>query len=209
MLGKRSCSHEHCQTISTALLNITFPSEMHRELRSIKYAMFWKGVEFGYFLNYAGLVVLKPHLPNELFNQYVLLFCAITALSSNVYKTKWKVAGQLLDEFVNDFETLYGERYISCNDHNLLHVVEEVEHMESLWSISTNILENYLQFLKRLLRSGWKNLEQAINRLHEMDELNMKYASTLCNNNYPTARCAKRSKTSQTQTANIFHSPCL
>ncbi|XP_061501497.1 uncharacterized protein LOC133391394 [Anopheles gambiae] len=127
-LGKRAWSQEQCQKISAALLKINLPSEMHRKLRSIKYANFWKGVEFGYFLNYAGLVVLKPHLPNELFNHFMLLFCAVTLLSSNVYKTKWKVAGQLLDKFVKDFETLYGERYISSNVHNLRHVLEEVEH---------------------------------------------------------------------------------
>uniref|UniRef100_A0A182I5E3 Uncharacterized protein n=1 Tax=Anopheles arabiensis TaxID=7173 RepID=A0A182I5E3_ANOAR len=103
-------------------------------------------------------------------------------------KTKWKVAGQLLDKFVKDFETLYGERYISSNVHNLRHVLEEVEHFESFWSISTYVFENYLQFLKRLLRSGWKNLEQAINRLCEMDEMNMQHASTQSNSNYPTVK---------------------
>ncbi|KFB47168.1 AGAP002950-PA-like protein [Anopheles sinensis] len=72
----------------------------------------------------------------------------------------------MLDKFVDDFATVYGKRYMSSNVHNLQHVFEEVLRFGPLPTISSYPFENELQHLKRLLRTGWKNLEQAINRFH-------------------------------------------
>ena len=79
-------------------------TEMHRKLRSIKYANFWKGVEFGYFLNYAGLVVLKPHLPNELYNQHknVAILCCNTAFVKRLQdkvEDSWATSRQICERF--------------------------------------------------------------------------------------------------------------
>lgn len=79
------------------------PSELHRKIRPIKQAHFWKGSDSVPFLHYAGFIVLKPHLPDREYRHYMLLFCAVTLLSSSVYREKWGFAGELLNKFVEDF----------------------------------------------------------------------------------------------------------
>ena len=60
---------------------------------------------------------------------------------------------------------------MSSNVHNLLHATEEVMDLGTLHETSTFDFENALQGKTRMLRSGYKNLEQVINRLSELDNL--------------------------------------
>ncbi|XP_049293420.1 uncharacterized protein LOC125769051 [Anopheles funestus] len=182
-LGKKAWSLEQCEQISNVFAKIKLPSEMHRKLRSLKFLKFWKGVEFSYFLHYAGFVVLKSHLNDQMYSHFMLLFCAVTILSSTVYKDKWVLAGQLLDKFIQQYANIYGERYITSNVHNLHHVYDDVVRFGPLPSISTYPFENHLQVLKGMIRSGWKNLEQAINRISEKDDFNI--PRTTSNMKYP------------------------
>lgn len=172
-LGRKRLTDVQIDQICAALQQIPLPSEIHRKIRPLKYAHYWKGSESATFLNYVGFVVLKPHLPDDVYKHYMLLFCAVTLLSSNVYKDKWQLAGQLLDKFVADYGKVYHEKYIGSNVHNLQHVYEEVQKLGPLPSISTYPFENHLYHLKKLLRSGWKELQQAINRLTELDEFHV------------------------------------
>uniref|UniRef100_A0A182PWP3 Transposase domain-containing protein n=1 Tax=Anopheles epiroticus TaxID=199890 RepID=A0A182PWP3_9DIPT len=169
-LGKQRWTTKQCLQISEDLAKIKLPSEIHRKIRPVSQAHFWKGSESASFLHYAGFVVMESHLPDREYRHYMLLFCAVTLLSSSVYKEKWRLAGQLLNKFIEDFASVYGERYISSNVHILQHLFEEVERFGPLSSFSTYPFENQLQHLKKLLRSGWKELEQAINRLLEYEE---------------------------------------
>ncbi|XP_058125653.1 uncharacterized protein LOC131285520 [Anopheles ziemanni] len=129
-LGKVRWSTSQCSQISKALGNIKLPAEIHRPLRPVVYAGKWKGSEFASFLHYASIVVLKEHLPQECYQHFLLLFCAVTILSSRVYRPMWSLAGQMLERFVTQYSHVYGERYIGSNVHNLQHVYEEVARLE-------------------------------------------------------------------------------
>ncbi|XP_050070474.1 uncharacterized protein LOC126558490 [Anopheles maculipalpis] len=172
-LGRKRWSPRQLTQISEQLEKIQLPTEIHRKLRSIKYLHYWKASECASFLHYASIVILKDRLPTDIYNHFMLLFCAVTLLSSTIYKDKWQFAGQFLDRFVQDFDKVYGERYMSSNVHNLQHMYDEVQRFGSLSSISTYPFENQLQHLKRTLRSGFRNLEQAINRISECDEFHL------------------------------------
>ncbi|XP_061508321.1 uncharacterized protein LOC133392261 [Anopheles gambiae] len=187
-LGIKAWNKQQIELIDKALDKIRQPSEVHRKQRPIKYIKYWKASECAFFLHYPAIAVLKDHLPQNVYKHFLLLFCAITILSTRVYKQKWPLAGQLLDKFVADFPTVYNERYMTSNIHNLQHVFEDVDRFGPLSEISTYPFENMLQYLKNLLRSGWKNLEQAINRLSELDEFEMPMERS--NVKYPTI-CTK------------------
>lgn len=45
--------------ISEYLVNVKFPSEIHRQMRSLEFVSLWKGLEYRNFLNYVGIVLLK------------------------------------------------------------------------------------------------------------------------------------------------------
>uniref|UniRef100_A0A182S0A4 Uncharacterized protein n=1 Tax=Anopheles funestus TaxID=62324 RepID=A0A182S0A4_ANOFN len=132
---------------SELLEKISLPIEIHRKLR------YWKGSECASFLHYASIVILKQHLPESMYIHFMLLFCAVTLFSSAVYEDKWQFAGQTMRKFT-----------------------VKVQRFRSLSSISTYPFENQLQHLKKSLRSGWKNLEQAVNRLSEYEEFNLSKA---------------------------------
>uniref|UniRef100_A0A182XQ09 Transposase domain-containing protein n=1 Tax=Anopheles quadriannulatus TaxID=34691 RepID=A0A182XQ09_ANOQN len=112
-----------CDSVSEHLVGIELPSEIHRRFRRLDELKNWKGTELASFLHYAGLVVLKV-LPSEAYEHFLLLFCAVTMLSSNEFKKNWHVAGKMLETFVIQYGQIYGEQYLTSNVHNLLHVLD-------------------------------------------------------------------------------------
>uniref|UniRef100_A0A182W806 Uncharacterized protein n=1 Tax=Anopheles minimus TaxID=112268 RepID=A0A182W806_9DIPT len=153
--------------ISMFLENMQLPSEIHRQLRSLKYLHYWKGTELRTFLHYASIVILKDRIPDYMYKHFMLFFCAITLLSSYAYEQHWELAGQMLDTFVNEFGDIYDKSIVSSNVHNIQHVYDEVCRFGPLEEISSYPFENHLQRIKRLLRSGSRSLEQVVNRLTE------------------------------------------
>lgn len=183
-------SSQQTEKLSQILYGIQLPSEIHRKLRGMDHLSYWKASEFSSFLHYASIVALKDFLPTDNYNHFLLLFCSITMLSSNNYKSNWHVARKMLEKFVIDYMELYGEQYLTSNVHNVQHIVDEVERFGPLSTTSAYPFENALQRIKHLLRSGWKSLEQAINRLSEINareyytiQKSKKYQS-----NYPCVR---------------------
>ncbi|XP_055590709.1 uncharacterized protein LOC129742793, partial [Uranotaenia lowii] len=182
--------------MSDMLIAVKLPSEIHRKLRGMDHLAFWKASEFSSFLHYASIVVLKDFLPVDNYNHFLLLFCSITMLSSNHYKSNWTVARKMLQTFVSQYMELYGEQFLTSNVHNLIHIVDEVERFGPLSTISAYPFENALQRIKHLLRSGWKTLEQVINRLSEINssEYYTRKPSKTLNQNFPNIRTCGKAK---------------
>ncbi|XP_041771512.1 uncharacterized protein LOC121593323 isoform X1 [Anopheles merus] len=99
--------------ISELLQRIKLPSEIHRPFRGLNVLKYWKATEFSSFLHYAGIVVLKDVLPDYVYNHFLLLFCSITMLSTNVYKNNWHVANEMLKEFVVQYSNVYGDKFLT------------------------------------------------------------------------------------------------
>lgn len=156
------------EQMSSILINIKLPCEIHRKLRGLDCLAFWKGSEFSTFLHYAGIIVVRQFLPEQHYEHFLLLFCSATLLSSEVYRHNWPVAEQMLEEFIKKWIEIYGEQYITSNVHNMQHITHEVERFGVLDSISAYPFENALQKMKHLLRHGSKSLSQVVKRLSEV-----------------------------------------
>ncbi|XP_055527882.1 uncharacterized protein LOC129720425 [Wyeomyia smithii] len=165
---KTKLSSQQINQISTMLQDIELPSEIHRKFRGLDCLSFWKGSELNSFLHYASIVVMKEFLPIDAYQHFLLFFCSITMLTSEAYKSNWQVSEKMIEKFVSEYMVIYGEQYVTSNVHNLLNIVDEAEVFGPLHTTSAYPFENALQRIKNLLRSGYRSLEQAVNRLSEI-----------------------------------------
>uniref|UniRef100_A0A182PUJ5 Uncharacterized protein n=1 Tax=Anopheles epiroticus TaxID=199890 RepID=A0A182PUJ5_9DIPT len=142
--------------------------KVNRPLRSFCLAHFWKATECWSFLLYVSIAVLKDLMFCDEYNHYLLYFCSVTIFSLSSHKQLWPLAEKILYYFVKDFPQNYGRSHMTSNVHNLQHVSEYVAKFEQLDRFSAYRFENYLQILKRHVRSGTRIVAQVATRMQEI-----------------------------------------
>ncbi|XP_011298410.1 uncharacterized protein [Fopius arisanus] len=169
--SKRRLSYSGKILLSDYLVKIQkqIPCEFHRTTRALVEVDRFKAVEFKFILLYAGPVILRNVLNEDLYKHFLLLHTACRILCS---KTRALIdcqnANNLLRKFVILMPQLYGEASIIGNVHNLCHLANDVQVMKcSISNITAFPFENALGQIKKLLRSGKRALAQACRRLHE------------------------------------------
>lgn len=65
------------------------------------------------------------------------------------------------------FKHLYGKEFVTLNVHSLIHLARDVKLYGPLDSFRAFDFENYMQFLKKILRKRAKPLQQLHRRLKE------------------------------------------
>ena len=158
-------------TISRFLIFLAnyIPSEFSRKSRSLAELARWKATELREFLLYTGSIVLKNVLPKRLYEHFLLFHVAVKLLVAQNFCQEFNdYAKQLLVLFVTEARAIYGEKFLSYNVHNLIHLADDVRHFGNLDSFSAFAFENYLQEIKHLLRKHNQPLAQIIRRLDEI-----------------------------------------
>lgn len=166
----RVWSNSQIIEISTLLLrcNNTKPTEIHRSIRTLKYLKHWKGTEFRTVLMYTGIVVFKDYLSENEYELFLRLFCAVTMCSTKAYTLYLPKARDLFTEFNEQHIDTYGEHSMTNNIHLLSHIVDDVEHLGDLSTLSAYPFENALHHIKMRLKQCNRPLEQIARRLHEL-----------------------------------------
>jgi hypothetical protein len=159
--------------ISEALISISkrLPSEFARKTRSLKDLKRFKATELRQFLLYVGPTVLKGVLPEKLYYNFMLLHSATyILLSKSASNKQWNdLARSLLLKFVKSMSNLYSKTSVVYNVHALLHVSDDSLNFGSFDNVSAFSFENYMQFLKKLVRGQKLHLEQVVNRVFEFE----------------------------------------
>ena len=149
------------------------PSEFARKPRGTIYFEKWKATEFRQFLLYTGPVVLKSSVDKAYYSHFLCLSVAMTILLNGCvsFRNKYLTyAKNLLKHFVVESKKLYTDLFISYNVHNLIHLVSDSEYFGvNLDEISAFEFENYLQVLKRRVRSGYNPIAQIVKRVSEAE----------------------------------------
>ncbi|XP_035896963.1 uncharacterized protein LOC118505369 isoform X2 [Anopheles stephensi] len=174
------------EEVSTILLKTRLPAEIDRAMRSLKCVKCWKGSEFRTFLNHISIPLLKGRIHDDAYHHFKLFYVAITLLSSSHFKELWDYAEVLLEKFVAEFSLHYHKSYITSHIHNLLHIADDVREIGPLPTISSYPFEKRLQFIKSLVRTGHRTLDQVVSRLTELRELEIKHNKT--NISYPIVK---------------------
>jgi len=168
--------------ITNRLLSIkpNVTCDFSRKPRGLNEVLRWKATEFRSFLLYTGPIVLKGILLNECYIHFICLHVAFRILlSPNISEKMFNFSEKLLIHFVEKFEELYGEQFVSQNIHGLIHIIDDYKKFGSLDKCSCFPFENYMKFLKKMVRKHEKPLEQVINRYQEFITFN----KPLVNNN--------------------------
>lgn len=169
--GNAVITDEELATISNMLLEIKrhTPSEFNRKPREIRrQSNKFKGHELRRILLYDGLKVFK-HLHENIYKNYLMLHCAIYILSCAHLREFLEVADHILGDFLTHSRQVFGRHFIVYNVHSLRHIVKECEEHGTLTDFAAFKYENYLGVIKRLLRSGYRSLQQVYNRDRERD----------------------------------------
>ena len=172
MRGKRDVkiSAGQVETISSKLVDLKscIPNTFARKPRSLADVDRWKATEFRQFLLYTGKIVLNGILRQEQFEHFLCLSVASCILVcprlAQLYRD---YAKQLMEYFVEQGKILYGDEFLVYNVHSMVHLADEVKEFGSLDACSSFPFENYMQKLKRLVRSGKNPIAQVAKRMSE------------------------------------------
>lgn len=111
----------------------------------------------------------------EVVEHFLSLSVAIRVLTCEVLSTKLefvKFGHDMRLLFVSMSVEIYGPHFLVYNVHSLVHLSQQVEEFGKLDNTSAFIFENYMQKLKRHVRSARSPVIQVVNRLAEERLLN-------------------------------------
>jgi len=158
------------QTISNYLFLCKpfITSDFTRPPRGLNEVLRWKATEYRLFILYTGPTVLQGVLNEDCYSHFICLHvCIRILLTPGIENGLLNFCEKVLTYFVDKFGKLYGKQFISHNVHGLLHITDDYKKYGALDQCSCFPFENYLQFLKKMVRKYEKPLEQVINRYHE------------------------------------------
>ena len=160
--------------VSAHLRLLKLPSDFQHKLRDLRYDPLWKASEPRMFLLVAGFVVVKGRLNEAAYQHFMLLFLAVTFLSTSYHRDKWAMADDLLHRMhciVEAYGNVYSPVLLDSNVHNLLHIHDDVRRFDALHTLSASVFQAFLLDLKKLMRSGRCNLVQAVHRVLELQQV--------------------------------------
>ena len=168
--------HDKLGQVDERLEKIKPTIEISRPPRSYsKYGANWKASEFRNFLLYFGIPVLADILPSiQLANFSLLSHSIFTLLKRNISKDDIKRTEEALQKFCQQFEKIYGERYMLMNIHQLLHLCDNVVQLGPLWTHCCFPFEDKNRFILKTIHGSQKiecQLQSAVNMMHSIPEI--------------------------------------
>ena len=158
------------ETVSKKLLELKpfVPGTFARKPRSLLDVDRWKATEFRQFLLYTGKIALKGILKSDLYEHFVVLSVASSIFVCPSLAQSFKgYAKELMKYFVEQSKFLYGDEFMVYNVHSMIHLADEVETFGCLDACSSFPFENYMQKLKKMVRSGRNPIAQVAKRMSE------------------------------------------
>lgn len=128
--------------------------------RSILEFSSYKASELYNWVLFYSIPTIKNVLPDKYLQHWLLLVISLfNLLQQDVSPQDIEQSKQLLHAFVKQIKAIYGEREMSYNIHQLLHLGLCVERWGPLWATSAFAFESHNGFLAKIVH-GTKNMGQ-------------------------------------------------
>ena len=165
-------SHQLQLLISERMVshNGLMPSEFNRQPRRLSELAYWKSTEYRQFLLYHAPIVLKGIVEKDVYEHFICLHVAISLLlKKDVEKSQLLFATDLLKWFVKTAVNVYGPTFTVYNVHGLSHLGDDVLNFGiDLNEISAFKFENFMQKIKKCVRSSKNPVAQVVKRTEEI-----------------------------------------
>jgi len=168
--SKLSISQKAQVNARLAQFRLCVTKEFSRKPRTLDDLPHWKATEYRTFLLYAGYFVLRGIISDEILEHFMCLSVGIAILVSETLSVNaiyQQFAHDLLVFFVQKSVDLYGPEFVVYNVHSLTHISLEARHFGNLENSSAFIFENFMQQLKKYVRSGRNPVVQVAHRVRE------------------------------------------
>ena len=126
---------------------------------------------FFFFLLYTGPIALLDIKDVNVYRNFLLLSSAVNLPSRSDIDGSVECARRYLHAFVEHFSQVYRRRHVVYNVHNLSHLPDGVEKYGTIDKFCAFSFENYLGYLKKLLRKSNQPLMQVVNRITENNNI--------------------------------------
>lgn len=162
--------HENVTNLQQCLINISkdITVEFQRKSFDLMDLSNWKATQFRFFLLYAGGIVLRDVLEDEMYKHFLLLYTSCRILSSiKLAALKCLFVKKILKIFVDLMPHFYGPASQIMNIHNLIHITDDVINMGTpISQFSAFDFENSLGYVKSIIKSPTNPLSQIQRKLH-------------------------------------------
>lgn len=180
------------QKISRDLILMTgsCPREFVKRPRSLDEVSSWDGSDWNEFLLYYSPIAMKSRMPQRYYVHFLYLHLAMRILmssdNSNAEANSF-ILGQLLNTFIADFTTLYGNDKVDYNIHNLLHFEHIQQKLGSLKKLNGFIYEGQIDMVNSFIDSSVEvNLEEIGEKIVDNSTMMVENkVNDLINTNYP------------------------
>ncbi|XP_052128883.1 uncharacterized protein LOC127751366 [Frankliniella occidentalis] len=116
--------------IDDRMQKVCLPNFVQCGVRTLSNLSLWKGQHMKIFLLYLALPVLEGILPVQYYNHFAtFIHCLYVLNSSSISPEDLIFCSKELDTFVRQFQELYGERHMTINIHNTLHLCFVVNNL--------------------------------------------------------------------------------
>jgi hypothetical protein len=153
-------------------INVNIPNEFQRSLRDLNFISHFKATECRQFLLFHGIIALKDVVDRRIYQHFLKFHIAIKILCDRKFYVKFNhIAQILIDDFIEEFKIIYGEKEIIHNVHLLHHVPHESLRNGPLDDYSCFPFENNMTQFKKLIHTTTNPLQQLYNRFYEYNAL--------------------------------------
>ncbi|XP_016837405.1 uncharacterized protein LOC100678206 [Nasonia vitripennis] len=148
-------NNEDIIEIDSKINKITAPHQISRLSRPISIRNEWKAREWENYTLYYSVVVLTDHLKRDYYEHWLLFVESLyLLLQDNIHIDDINQANKMLYEFVCETEKFFGQKAMTYNIHQLLHLAESVFNWGPLWCHSTFSFESANHDLLKAIKSS-------------------------------------------------------